>query len=93
MILQHFADYKSCVSLLAKMVSNKTLAPYITISSIIDFIIVKILIKVDQHHNEPNSIVKADLEEYTDLLVILQNAVAQNTIFKRILEIGQESQS
>ena len=83
-ILQHFSEYKSCVLLLGKMISNKTLAPYITISSIIDFIIVKVLLKVQNCIDSSYTNIENEVDEYTDLLVLIQSAVAPNAISTRI---------
>jgi len=60
------------------MYANKTLAPFISIGLIVDFLIVKILEHVNVIELEDS--VETLIEEHTNLLMQMQNAVAPNII-------------
>ena len=60
------------------MYANKTLAPFIAIGLIVDFLIVKILDHVNVIESEDS--VETLIEEHTNLLMQMQNAVAPNII-------------
>jgi len=60
------------------MYANKTLAPFIVIGLIVDFLIVKILEHVNVIESEDS--VETLIEEHTNLLMQMQNAVAPNII-------------
>jgi hypothetical protein len=92
-ILQHFSEQKACVSLLSRMYNNRTLAPYISVDSIIDFVIVKILTHIEIVCLQTDVDVRIELSEYLDLLISMQDAVTSHRILKRIQLIGQGSRA
>lgn len=75
------------------MYNNRTLAPYISVDSIIDFVIVKILTLIETVCLDSDVDVRTELSEYLDLLISMQDAVTSHRIFKRIQHIGQGSRA
>jgi hypothetical protein len=70
------------------MYNNRTLAPYISVDSIIDFVIVKIMTFIETVCQDAAVDTRSELSEFLDLLISMQDAVTSHRIFKRIQLIG-----
>ena len=73
------------------MYNNRTLAPYISVDSIIDLVIVKILTFIETVSQDAAVDTRSELSEFLDLLISMQDAVTSHRIYKRIQLIGQGS--